>query len=209
MAKLKMVDLQGKAVGDIEVSDAVFAAEVKEHLLWEAVRWQRAKKRSGNAKTKERGEIRATKAKMYKQKGTGNARHGNKRVVTFRGGGVVHGPRPRSYAFSVNKKARAGALRSALSLRAQAGDLLVVKDFQVPDAKTKNLAGALDKLEAPKALLVDSSENTSLVRSSKNLATADFLDGKGLNVYDILRRPKLLISESALREVEARLGGAQ
>lgn len=209
MAKLKVVDLQGKAVGDIEVSDTVFASEVKEHLLWEAVRWQRAKKRSGNAKTKERGEIRATKAKMYKQKGTGNARHGNKRVVTFRGGGVVHGPRVRSYEFSVNKKARAGALRSALSLRAQAGDLLVVKDFAVPDGKTKNLAAALDKLETPKALLVDTSENTSLSRSSKNLADADFLDGKGLNVYSILRRPKLLISESALREVEARLGGAK
>ena len=90
MAKLNVVDLNGKSVGEIEVSDAVFAGEVKEHLLWEAVRWQRAKKRSGNAKTKERGEIRATKAKMYKQKGTGNARHGNKRVNTFRGGGVVH-----------------------------------------------------------------------------------------------------------------------
>lgn len=209
MTKLKVVDLEGKAVGDIEVSDAVFATEVKEHLLWEAVRWQRAKKRSGNAKTKERGEIRATKAKMYKQKGTGNARHGNKRVVTFRGGGVVHGPRVRSYEFSVNKKARAGALRSALSLRAQAGDLLVVKDFVVPDGKTKNLAAALDKLETPKALLVDSSENTSLSRSSKNLSNADFLDGKGLNVYSILRRPKLLISETALREVEARLGGGK
>ncbi len=209
MAKLKVVDLEGKAVGDLEVSDSVFATEVKEHLLWEAVRWQRAKKRAGNAKTKERGEIRATKAKMFKQKGTGNARHGNRRVNIFRGGGQVHGPRPRSYEFSVNKKARAGALRSALSLRAQAGDLLVVKDFTVPDAKTKNLAAALDKLEAPKALLVDNSDNSSLVRSSKNLANADFLDGRGLNVYDILRRPKLLISETALREVEARLGGGK
>jgi large subunit ribosomal protein L4 len=208
MAKLNVVDLNGKKAGEIEVSDAVFAGEVKEHLLWEAVRWQRAKKRSGNAKTKERGEIRATKAKMYKQKGTGNARHGNKRVVTFRGGGVVHGPRPRSYEFSMNKKALAGALRSALSLRAQAGDLLVLKDFSVPDGKTRNLSAALTKLEAPKALLVDASENSSLQRSSNNLADSDFLDVRGLNVYDILRKPKLLISESSLRAVEARLSGA-
>lgn len=209
MAKLNIVDLNGKKAGEMEVSDAVFAGEVKEHLLWEAVRWQRAKKRSGNAKTKERGEIRATKAKMYKQKGTGNARHGNKRVVTFRGGGVVHGPRPRSYEFSMNKKALAGALRSALSLRAKAGDLVVLKDFAVPDGKTRNLAAALTKLEAPKALLVDAGENSSLQRSSHNLPDSDFLDVRGLNVYDILRKPKLLITESSLRTVEARLAGTE
>ena len=207
MAKLKLVDLDGKAHGDIEVSDAVFASEIKEHLLWEVVRWQRAKKRAGNAKTKERGEISATKAKMYKQKGTGNARHGNRRVNTFRGGGQVHGPRPRSYEFSVNKKARAGALRSALSLRAQSGDILVLKDFAVPEGKTRNLVAALGKLEAPKALLVDNSENVSLARSARNLTDANFLDVRGLNVYDILRRPRLLISESSLRAVEARLSG--
>ena len=207
MAKLKVVDLNGKSVGEIEVSDAVFAGEVKEHLLWEAVRWQRAKKRSGNAKTKERGEIRATKAKMYKQKGTGNARHGNKRVNTFRGGGVVHGPRVRSYEFSMNKKALAGALRSALTLRAQSGDILVLKDFTVPEAKTRNLTSALTKLEAPKASLVDAGENSSLQRSSHNFPNSEFLDVRGLNVYDILRKPRLLISESSLRSVEARLSG--
>ncbi len=207
MAKLPVKNLEGKKVGSLDVADDVFAAEVKEHLLWEVVRWQRAKKRAGTAKTKERSEVKGTHAKMFRQKGTGNARHGARLVNVFRGGGQVHGPRPRSYEFSVNKKAREGALRSALSLRAKDGGLVVIKDFQVPDAKTKNLALALDKLEAGKALLVDSRENESLKRSSRNLPNADFLDVRGLNVYDILRHPVLLISESSLREVESRLGG--
>lgn len=210
MAKLKVVDLQGGAASEIEVSDAVFAAEVKEHLLWEAVRWQRAKKRGGNAKTKERSEVHGTRTKMYRQKGTGNARHGSKRVNIWRGGGQVHGPRPRDYTFSMNKKARRGALISALSLRASEDALFVVKDLSVEDAKTKNLAKALSGLDANKALLVDSAENESLVRSSRNLETANFLDLNGLNVYDILRHEKLLISEKSLRELETRLnGGAQ
>ena len=208
MAKLNVIDLEGNGVGEIDVADEVFATEVKEHLLWEIVRWQRAKRRAGNAKTKERGEISGTHAKMYRQKGTGRARHGAPRVNVFRGGGVVHGPRPRSYAFSVNKKARAGALRSALSLRAQAGNLVVIRDFEVPDAKTRNLAAALRKLDASKALLVDGEDNVSLRRSSRNLASAQHLPPEGLNVYDILRFPKLVMSESSVRAIEARLTGA-
>lgn len=208
MAKLNVIDFEGNAVREIEVSDSVFAAEVKEHLLWEVVRYQRAHRRAGTAKTKERGEITAlTKAKMYRQKGTGNARHGSHRANIFRGGGQVHGPRPRSYDFHVNKKAMAGALRSALSLRAREGDLVVLSSMEVADGKTKNLVGSLGKLEAAGALLVDTGENTTLRRSSRNLLDADFLDVRGLNVYDILRHPKLLISEASLREVETRLAG--
>jgi large subunit ribosomal protein L4 len=209
MAKLNVIDLEGNGVEEIEVSDEVFAAEVKEHLLWEVVRWQRAKQRAGNAKTKERSEVHGTHAKMYRQKGTGRARHGSARVNVFRGGGQVHGPRPRDYGFSVNKKARAGALRSALSLRASEGNLVVIKDFEVPDAKTRNLAAALTKLNADKALLVDAKDNVSLVRSSRNLASAQHLPPEGLNVYDILRYPKLLVSESSIRSIEARLTGAK
>lgn len=205
MAKLKMTNLEGKDLSEIDVADDVFAAEVKEHLLWEAVRWQRAKARAGTAKTKERSEVHGTRAKMFRQKGTGRARHGSARVNVFRGGGQVHGPRPRDFGFKMNRKALAGALRSALSLRAADGNLIVVKDFEVKDAKTKNLATALGKMGAEKALLVDASDNVSLQRSSRNLATADYLDVRGLNVYDILRHPKLLISESSLREIEARL----
>ncbi len=206
MAKLNVIDLEGNGVGEIEVSDEVFAAEVKEHLLWEIVRWQRAKRRAGSASTKERSDVHGTHAKMYRQKGTGRARHGTSRVNVFRGGGQVHGPRVRSYEFSVNKKARAGALRSALSLRVSEGALVVVKDLEVPDAKTRNLAAALTKLDANKALLVDG-DNESLRRSARNLPTAQMLEHGGLRVYDIPRFPKLLISESSLRAVEDRLLG--
>lgn len=205
MAKLKVLDLEGNGVGEIDVADEVFAAEIKEHLLWEVVRWQRAKARAGTAKVKERWEVHGTHAKMFKQKGTGNARHSSRRVNIFRGGGQVHGPRPRSYEFSVNKKTRAGAMRSALSLRASEGNIVVIRDFTVPDAKTRNLAAALRKLDASKALLVDSTDNVSLKRSSNNLPTAQHMAPEGLNVYDILRYPKLLISEASLRAVEGRL----
>lgn len=206
MAKLSVIDLTGAQVGELDVADDVFAADVKEHLLWEAVRAQRAAKRAGTADTQTRGEVSRTKAKLYRQKGTGNARHGSRRANVFRGGGVVHGPQPRKYRVGVNKKAMAGALRSALSLRAKAGDLLVIKEFTGPEVKTKALAAALTKLEAPTALIVDDGDNRWLRLSSRNLADADFLDVRGLNVYDILRHPKLLISETCLRQVEARLG---
>lgn len=205
MAKLSVVDLSGASVGEVDVADEVFGADVKEHLLWEVVRAQRAAKRQGTACTKTRAEVSVTKAKIYRQKGTGNARHGSRRANVFRGGGVVHGPRPHKYVLHVNKKVMAGALRSALSLRAKSGDLLVVKEFSGDGIKTKALAQALGKLEAPKALLVDRADNEWLRLSSRNLADASFLADGGLNVYDILRYPKLLISESSLRQIETRL----
>lgn len=207
MAKLNVIDLSGASVGDIEVADEVFATEVKEHLLWEVVRSQRAAKRAGTAHTKTRAEVTMTKAKIYRQKGTGNARHGSKRANVFRGGGVVHGPRTRDFSIRVNRKAIAGALKSALSLRAQAGNLVVVKEFKGETPKTKALSAALTKLEAPKALLVDDAGNDWLKLSARNLTDADFLADAGINVYDILNHPKLLISEASLRKLEARLTG--
>jgi len=207
MAKLTVKDLEGNDVETIDVADEVFATEVKEHLLWEVVRWQRAKARSGTAKTKESSEVHGTRTKMYRQKGTGNARHGSRRVNIFRGGGQVHGPRPRSYEFSVNRKARAGALRSALSLRATKGDLIVIRELEIADGKTRNLVAALTKLDAHQALLVDGDDNVALVRSARNLPTAQHLPPAGLNVYDILRFPKLVVSESSLRAIESQLRG--
>lgn len=207
MAKIAVIDLEGAQVGEVEVVDQVFAAEVKEHLLWEVVRFQRAAKRRGTASTKERGDVHRTGAKLYKQKGTGNARHGSRRVNIFRGGGSVFGPQPRSYAFRVNKKVMAGALRSALSLRVKEGNLVVVRDFKLPQTKTKVLAGILTKIQAPKALLVDE-DNHSLQLSARNLQNAAFIHVNGVNVYDILRFPRILISESSIRVLESRLQGA-
>lgn len=206
MAKLDVIDLQGQKVSQVDVADDVFAAEVKEHLLWEAVRAQRNAKRAGTAKVKTRAEVARTKDKLYRQKGTGNARHGSRRANVFRGGGVVHGPQPRDYSIGVNKKAMAGALRSAISLRAKAGDLLVIKEFSGGETpKTKELAAALSKLDSQRALLVDSKDNEWLVLSSRNLSDANFIEPIGLNVYDILRHPKLLVSQSALEAIEKRL----
>lgn len=207
MAKLSVIDLSGASVGEVDVSDDVFGADVREHLLWEAVRVQRAAKRNSIAHTKTRAEVNYTKAKVVRQKGTGGARHGSRRANVFKGGGVVHGPRTHSHEIGMNKKAMAGALRSALSLRARDGDLLVIKEFGGDEVKTKVLAEALTKLEAPKALLVDDAANRWLQLSSRNLADAEFLADAGINVYDILRFPKLLISQSSLEKIEGRLLG--
>jgi large subunit ribosomal protein L4 len=212
MAKLNIKDLSGADIGELDVADDVFAAEVKEHLLWEAVRVQRAAKRQGSAHTKTRAEVKMTKDKLYRQKGTGNARHGSRRASLFRGGGVTFGPRTRKYVVGMNKKAMAGALRSAVSLRAQAGNLIVIKELAGEAPKTKALAEALGKLQAPKALLVDTGDNRWLSLSSRNLPNADYLDVGGLNVYDILDHEKLIMSEASVRQLEQRLsktaGGA-
>lgn len=205
MAKLDVIDLTGKSVGSLDVDDAVFNAEVKEHLLWEVVRSQRAAKRRGTHCVKTRSEVNLTKAKVYKQKGTGNARHGSKRSNLFPKGGVVHGPRPHLYILGVNKKVMASALRAAISLRVKSGDCVVIKEFTADQPKTKLLAKALETIKAPRALLVDAQTNSWLERTSKNLAKADFLPVGGLNVYDVLRYPKLLIAEGVLRELETRL----
>ncbi len=211
MAKLNVIDLSGAAAGELEVADEVFATEVNEHLLWEVVRSQRAAKRTNTAHTKTRAEVAYTKAKVYRQKGTGNARHGSRRANIFKGGGVVHGPRNAvNHTIRVNRKAIAGALKSVLSLRVAAGNLVVIKEFKGEGdkkANTKELNTALGKLEAGKALLVDDAGNSWLKMSARNLAGADFLADAGLNVYDILNHPKLLISETSLRKVEARLTG--
>lgn len=207
MAKLIVKDLTGAQVGEIDVADAVFAVPVKEHLLWEVVRYQRAARRAGTHSTQTRAEVSITGKKLHKQKGTGGARHGSRRANIFRGGGQVFGPKPRKYAFHVNKKVMASALRTALTLRAKDGNLVVIRDLQLEAPKTKTIAQALSTLGAAKALVVDTGENKNLRLSTRNLADASFLDVRGLNVYDILRFPKLLISETSLRKVEARLSG--
>ncbi|PCC70019.1 LSU ribosomal protein L4P [Nannocystis exedens] len=209
MAKLIVKDLTGAQVGEIDVADAVFAVPVREHLLWEVVRYQRAARRAGTHSTQTRAEVSVTGKKLHKQKGTGGARHGSRRANIFRGGGQVFGPKPRNYAFHVNKKVMASALRTALTVRASKGDLVVIRDLQLEAVKTKTIAQALTALGAPKALVVDAGDNTNLRLSTRNLAAASFLDVRGLNVYDILRFPKLLISETSLRAVEARLSGAK
>lgn len=203
--KLDVHNLSGEVTGEIEVSDKVFGAEVKPHLFWEVVRWQQAKKRAGTHKTKTRHEVTGSTQKAYRQKGTGRARHGSHKAPIFVGGGVAHGPRPRKYDFKVNKKVRAGALRSALSMKASESKLKVVEDFQVEDSKTRLALQALNALGVQKALVIDG-DNASLKQSTKNLPSVKYLNVAGLNVYDLLKFDHVVLTKSALEAAQERLG---
>lgn len=205
MAKFDVKNTSGKSVGSIELDDAVFGAEVHEHLLWEVVKWQLAKRRAGTASTKRLGEIRGSGKKMWKQKGTGQARQGSKRAPHWVGGGSVFGPKPRSYEYTMPRKAKKLALRSALSLRASESKLVVVDNFEI-DGKTKSVATALAALETgKKALIVDAKNNTNLVRGAKNLATSQWLAPEGLNVYDILRHETVVLTKAAVESITSAL----
>jgi len=209
MAKLDVKNTSGKSVGSIELDDAVFGAEVHEHLLWEVVKWQLAKRRAGTASTKRLGEIRGSAKKMWKQKGTGQARQGSKRAPHWVGGGSVFGPKPRSYEYNMPRKAKKLALRSALSLRASESKLVVVDNFDT-DGKTKSVATALAALATgKKALIVDAKNNTNLVRGAKNLATSQWLAPEGLNVYDILRHETVVLTKAAVEQITTALKGAE
>jgi large subunit ribosomal protein L4 len=209
MAKLDVKNLSGKSVGSIELDDAVFGAEIHEHLLWEVVKWQLAKRRAGNASTKRIGEVRGSAKKVWKQKGTGQARQGSRQAPHFVGGGSVFGPKPRSYEYQMPRKAKKLALRSALSLRASEQKIIVVDAFDT-DGKTKSVAAALATLgTGNKALIIDAKDNTNLVRGAKNLAKSQWLAPEGVNVYDILRHETLVVTKAAVEQITTALKGAE
>jgi large subunit ribosomal protein L4 len=198
--KIEIKNIQGKAVGSIDLDDAVFGAEVHEHLLWEAVKWQLAKRRAGTASTKRMGEVRGTAKKIWKQKGTGQARHGSRQAPVFVGGGSTFGPKPRDYEYEMPRKAKKAALRAALSLRASEHKLVVLDNFAT-DGKTKSVATALAALGGNKALIVDAKTNEKLQRGARNLAASQWLAPEGLNVYDILRHDTLVLTQDAAKAV--------
>lgn len=206
MASYDVKNLEGVKVGEIDLDDAVFAAEVKEHLLWEVVKYQRAKQRAGTHSTLRRGEVRGGGKKPFKQKGTGQARQGSSRAPHFVGGGSVFGPKPRDYEYAVPKKVRAGALRSALSLRAKEAKLVIVDQFAVDPVKTKRVADALKTLGAlPSALVVDGKENKNLALSLRNLPRAKYLAPEGVNVYDVLNHDTLVLTRATALALSERL----
>lgn len=213
--KLDVKNTAGKNVGQIDLADDVFGAEVHEHVLWEVVKWQLAKRRAGNASTKRMSEVRGSSKKVWKQKGTGQARQGSKKAPHWVGGGSVFGPKPRSYEYTLPKKVKKTALVSALSLRASEQKLIVVDTFAVTGEKqlTKSVATALAALgvaqPASKVLIVDGKENTALVRGARNLASSQWLAPEGLNVYDILRHETVVISQDSVKKVEAALRAAE
>lgn len=205
MPTLDVMDKEGQKVAQIELSDEVFGAQVKDHLLWEVVRGQLTSRRAGSGSAKGRSEMRGGGAKPYRQKGTGRARQGSRRAPNHVGGGVVFPPKPRSFAKRVNKKARQAALRSALSLRVSENKLLVVKDLEIPEIKTKEVVNILNGLEVDSALIVDRGENENLRLSARNLAEHKLLKQDGLNVYDILRHKTLVLTEEVAKSLDERL----
>jgi len=207
--QIDVVNLEGQKVGQMDVADEVFAARVKESLLWEAVKAQQAAKRKGTHATKTREFVSGGGKKPYRQKGTGNARQGSSRAPNFVGGGKVFGPHPRSYDYTMPKKMKKAALASALSLRAQEKKLVVVDKLVLEAPKTRRIAAVLKALGFDSALVVDAKNNANLARSIRNLAAHACLPPEGLNVYDILNHGGLVIAKDAIKAVEARVVGAE
>lgn len=191
-------------VSSLDLTDAVFGVEVKEHLLWAAVRYQLAKRRAGTHKTKSRAEVAGGGKKPWRQKGTGRARQGTTRAAQWRGGGVVFGPTPRDYSFKLNKKVRRAALRSALSRRVEEGRVVVLDALELPEIKTKLMVQLLDRFEVESAVLVTS--DPMVTRSARNIPGVTVLPAEGLNVYDVLRRDHLILTARAADAVTERLG---
>jgi large subunit ribosomal protein L4 len=203
--ELNVTTLDGKSAGSVTVPDAIFGLEPRPDILQRCVTWQLAKRRAGTHAVKNRADINRTGKKMYRQKGTGNARHGSARVNLFRGGGRAFGPTPRSHAIGLPKKVRALALKHALSAKAKDGGILVLDKVAVADGKTKALSERFGKLEIVNALIVDGAEIDANFRLAvRNIPGIDVLPIQGINVYDILRRTKLVLTRAALDALEAR-----
>ena len=205
MATLPVYDMSKTEVDSIDVQDEIFAAEVNRHLFYEVIKWQLAKRRQGTAKTKGRSEVRGGGAKPYRQKGTGRARQGSRRAPNHVGGGVVHGPRPRSYDYSLNKKVRKGAIRSALSLRASEKKLLVLRSLDFESPKTKEAAKVFQVLANGNALILDTIQNRNLELSVRNLPKVKLLDVDGINLFDLLKHEYLVVTEPTVRKLEGAL----
>lgn len=204
--KVSIVNAQAQSVGEIELSDTVFAAEVKPHLHWEVVRNQLANRRAGTHSTKTRTTVSGTTKKALRQKGTGGSRHGSKKAPIYVGGGIAHGPHPRDYSYVMPKQVRRAALCSALSHRAQAGDLVVIDDFGLKTPRTQEAAATLVRLGTPKALVVTGVEHETLHKSVRNLKFAKYIRAEGVNVFDVLKYDKLVLTVEGARALEERLG---
>jgi large subunit ribosomal protein L4 len=197
--------LAGKDAGKVEVSEGIFGLEPREDILQRVVRWQLAKKQQGTHKTLGRSEITRTGKKMYRQKGTGRARHSSARVPQFRGGGRAHGPVVRSHAHELPKKFRALGLKHALSSKVRSSDLIVIDELAAKEAKTKTLSAMFAGLGLENALVIGGSEIDSNFRlAAANIPNVDVLPVQGINVYDILRRGKLVLSKAAIEALEER-----
>ena len=203
--ELQITTLDGKTTGSVELKDAIFGLDPRPDILQRCVRWQLAKRQAGTHKVKNRAEINRTGKKLYRQKGTGNARHGSARVNIYRGGGRAFGPVVRSHGHDLPKKVRALALKHALSAKAKDGDLVVIDKASIEDAKTKALKQRFGELGFASALIIDGAElDDNFCRAARNIPYVDVLPIQGINVYDILRRTKLVLTKAAIDALEAR-----
>jgi len=202
MASIDILNLNNEKVGTLELSDSIFGCEVKPHLLHAAVRVGLLSKRGGNASTKGRSEVRGGGAKPWKQKGTGNARSGTSSSPVWVGGGTVFGPKPKKYGLTLNKKVKKAVLRSALSMKFQNRELVVLENFDLPEIKTKAFDSIVKKLGLVKPLIVYSGENRSLDLSSRNVANVKALKSQGLNVYDVLNHKSLVLTKGSLESIQ-------
>lgn len=197
--------LDASTAGSLELDDMIFGLEPRQDILHRMVRYQQLKRMAGTHFTQDRSQVNVTGKKVYRQKGTGGARHGDRGVPLWRGGGKAFGPKPRSHAIDLPKKVRALALRHALSAKARAGELIVLDKAESADGKTKSLREAFEKLELSNALIIDGAElEPRFARAARNIPNIDVLPVQGINVYDILRRRKLVLTKAAVEALEAR-----
>jgi large subunit ribosomal protein L4 len=205
MPTVDILNINKEKVGEVDLQEEIFGVPVRGHVLHEVVTWQRACRRGGNASTKSRGEVRGGGRKPWKQKGTGRARVGSTRSPIWRGGGVIFGPKPRSYAYTLPKKVRRLALKMALSSKLQAGQLLVLDEYPHTTPKTKDFVQVLRNLEVAKVLIIAPEAHQALELSARNVPHVQVMLPAGLNVYDILKYEHLVMLKTALAQIEARL----
>ena len=202
---LTITTLEGKDAGKVKLNEEIFGLDPRDDILQRVVRWQLARRQQGSHKAQGRGDVSRTGAKMYKQKGTGRARHHSARAPQFRGGGQAHGPVVRSHDHDLPKKVRALGLRHALSAKANASDLIIIDDLAATEAKTKQLVSQFAKLGLENALVIGGAEiDVNFQRAASNIPNIDVLPVQGINVYDILRRGKLVLSKAAVEALEER-----
>jgi large subunit ribosomal protein L4 len=204
--KLSVINLDAAPAGEVDLNDAIFGLEPRVDILHRVVRWQRAKAQAGTHSTLTRAEVAYSTKKIYRQKGTGGARHGSRKAPIFRKGGVSKGPTPRSHAFDLPKKVRALGLKHALSAKAAAGKLVILDMADMAEAKTALLAKAVSDLGWKKVLIIDGAAvNENFAAAARNLEGVDVLPSIGANVYDILKRDTLVITRAGIEALEARL----
>ncbi len=205
MPTVKIINTNGQEQGELELADAIFGAEVKPHLHWEVVKAQLANRRQGTHSTRNRSAVKGSGMKIYRQKGTGRARHGDRKAPIFKGGGVAHGPQPRSYQQRVPKKVRRAALCSALTTRTAGGNLIVLDQWTMNAPKTGAAAKVLERLGTSKVLVVTGTENTNVHLSLRNIPDAKYIRAEGVNVYDVLKYDHLILTVDGAKALEARL----